>query len=327
MNGFDLNCLIESKKADIGAVKERINIAVSDGSASDDTKAVAREYTENTGKMIRPLMMLVCAGCVDKERREKLLWSAAALEMLHTSTLLLDDIIDGADVRRGAPSAFAKYGTAVAICAGDYLLATSYDCLLSRGYADVAHDLVKLTKALCDGELIQDINRHNADVTEETYIKSIEGKTAAAFSVALKVASRISGQDEAAQKLMGSFGMTLGKMFQIRDDILDWTKTEAELGKPAGEDFRSGCYTLPAIHALKDKNVRAELLKYTDNSENMSGEDFDNVRGLVIASGGIEYAKQRLSELETEALGIISALPQNDAVPAFRSLVGMCRKF
>ena len=327
MNGIDLNGIFERFAPDIEAVRERIKAAVSESGASDDTLRIAREYTENTGKMIRPLIMLICAGDVDGERREKLLWSAAALEILHTSTLVLDDVIDRADVRRGAPSAYAKYGGPVAICAGDWLLSESYDCLLTRGYDDVAHDLVRLTGSLCDGELIQDIYRHNVDVTEETYIRSIEGKTAAAFSVALEVASRIAGYDGATQKRYNDFGMTLGKMFQIRDDILDWTKTEDELGKPVGEDFKSGSYTLPAIHAFKNADVRRELLKYTDNSENISGADFEKVRRLVISSGGIDYAEHRLSELEAEALAALDTLSPNDAAPAFRSFVNMCRSY
>ena len=306
---------------ELAKVKERIRAAVTEGDAGEDTKRILLEQTENTGKMVRPLLMMCSAGDVSVEAREKLLWSAAALEILHTSTLILDDIIDGADLRRGKPSAFAEYGTGVAICAGDYLLATSFDCLLTRGWADVAHDLVKLTKALCDGELIQDYYRNNTDVTEDIYMRAISGKTAAAFSFVCETGARIGGADEKTCRIMSLLGMTLGRMFQIRDDILDLTRDEKELGKPAGEDFRCGNYTLPVIYALANKEARAELMKNTENADDM---DFEKVKKIIAESGGIDYAKRRLAGLEKEALTALSQVPDNGYQDAFRLLIAMC---
>lgn len=311
------------KKDDVDGIKKRIAVAVSDSSAGGEMKEILYKCTENTGKMIRPLIILMAAEDYSETRRDELLWGAAAGEMLHIASLLLDDIIDGAEIRRGKPSVQAEYGKPAALCAGNYLMATGYSCLLERGYTETACELIRATQLVCDGEMVQDIHRFDTDITEETYLHSLEGKTAAAFSFSCAISSRISGHDERTQRLMKDFGSTVGLMFQIRDDILDWTKDEKTLGKPACGDFINGTYTLPAIYAFRDERYGKELISYAKRTSDLDARDVEKIKELVVAAKGVEYACSYLAGLSETALGYIRELPSSTYTSALKMIVRM----
>ena len=309
------------KKADLDGIRARIREAVEGTQAHDGMREILLECTGNAGKMLRPLMLLMAAEDYGADQRDKILWSAAAGEMLHTASLLLDDILDGADTRRGKPSVQAQHGPSVALCAGNYLIATAYACLCDRGYADVARDMMTVTQLVCDGEMLQDENRWNTELTEAVYLRSVTGKTAAVFSFACEIASRITGHSERTQAIMRRFGETVGVMFQIRDDILDWTMDGRKLGKPSGEDFINGIYTLPALHALRDAQTGAALRSFARKRQVLTAEELAQVRGLVAASGGIDSAKAAVAQLAQQAQCSLDELEQGVYVSALRLLV------
>ncbi len=309
------------KKDDLDGIKARIREAIDNTGAHPKMKALLYENTENPGKMIRPFLSLLSAEDYKAEQREKLLWSAAAGELLHIASLLLDDIIDEAKTRRGRQSVQAQYGVPIALCAGNYLVATAYSCLVDRGFTDTARELMTVTQLVCDGEMLQDENKFNTDITEQTYIKSLNGKTASAFSYCCGTSSRISGHDEATQKTMADIGMTIGLMFQIRDDILDWTKDEKTLGKPVCEDFKSGIYTLPAIYAFKNEKYGDELISLAQKRTDISAPELDRAKNTVISSGGIEYAKNYIEELSQRVYSALDGLPDTKYMSVLRSLV------
>ena len=313
--------IVRWKQTDMDAIRARIREAVSAAPAHGAMRELLLECTGNSGKMLRPLMILMAAEDYAPAQREKLLWSAAAGEMLHTASLLLDDILDGADTRRGRPSVQSKYGESIALCAGNHLIATAYACLLDRGFPDVARDLMTVTQLVCDGEMLQDEYRWNPDIPEEVYLKSVTGKTAAVFAFACETASRITGHSEATQAVMRRFGETVGVMFQIRDDILDWTMDERKLGKPAGEDFLNGIYTLPVIRAFQAAETGDLLRFYVGQGRDISPESLEKAKELVASSGGLEAAKAKTRELAAEAAALLDALPAGPYTAALRVLV------
>ncbi|MBR3040906.1 MAG: polyprenyl synthetase family protein [Lachnospiraceae bacterium] len=307
------------KKEEMEGTRERIRIAIRETKAHNLMKDLLLQNTNNGGKMLRPLLMFMAAEDYKESMKEELLWGAAAGEMVHTASLYLDDIIDDAPLRRGEPSVYAKHGVSAAICAGTFLMSTAYSCLLERGFTNTASDLLHVTQLVCDGELLQDMNRFNTDVSEEIYIQSIQGKTAVVFSFCAEVASRISGHDEKTQKLMKDFGLCVGTIFQLRDDILDWTKTEKELGKPACEDFTNGIYTLPAIFAFRQKEYGEELLALTKKT--LTTEELEKAKDLVIRAGGIEYAKKAIKKEAKKAAELLDQLPSNPYTDVCRMII------
>lgn len=309
------------KRPEISAVRANIREAVCAAQARETMREVLLECTDNAGKMIRPLMILMAAEDYREEQRDKLLWSAAAGEMLHTASLLLDDIIDGADLRRGKPSVQAKYGPPITLCAGNYLIAAAYACLIDRGYADVARDLMTVTQLVCDGEMLQDEYRWNTQIPEDVYLRSVTGKTAAVFSFACEISSRITGHSAQTQAVMRQFGETAGVMFQIRDDILDWTMDERKLGKPSGEDFINGIYTLPVIRAFRSPEYGDALRVFAEKKQDLTPAELAQVRELVRASGGLDSAKAAVGALAETADSLLDRLGPSVYVSALRLLV------
>ncbi|MBR2550194.1 MAG: polyprenyl synthetase family protein [Clostridiales bacterium] len=308
------------KADELSEIKNCIREAIIQSSAHESLKSILLDVTGNSGKMIRPMLVLLAAGDYRPEFKEKLLWGAASGELLHVSSLLLDDIIDEAETRRGKPSVQKQYGKAVAICAGTFLMVTSYSCLIERGYDDLAEDMIHLTQIVSDGEMLQDENCWNTGISEETYRKIIEGKTASVFSHCCRIAARITEQSGQNQKLLSEIGMNLGIMFQIRDDILDWTKDEKELGKPVGEDFCHGIFTLPFIKALQNTDTSDELKALIVKKENISKEDFEKAKKLVASSGGIEESAYTLKEMEKQLISMAEGLSGSCHNFAFRLL-------
>ena len=317
----DLQELYEWKSADLDGVRARMREAIAETDAHDSMRDILLDCTGNAGKMLRPLMILMAAEDYRERLRDEILWSAAASELLHVASLLLDDIIDGADVRRGRPSVQAQHGSAIALCAGNYLIATAYACLMDRGYGHIARDLMRVTQLVCDGEMLQDENRWNTGISEEIYLRSVTGKTAAVFAFACEVSSRISGHSAETQGLMHRFGETVGVMFQIRDDILDWTMDERKLGKPAGEDFINGIYTLPAIYAFQGAKTGDHLRFLAAKRAALSPAELTEVKELVAAAGGLTYAKTSLSRCAEQASSLLDALPKSEYTAALRLLV------
>ena len=297
--------LIAWKTGDFSGIKARIRQAIAEMQTGEDMKQLLYGCTDAGGKMLRPLLMLMAAENYSAKQRDELLWGAAAGEMLHTASLLLDDILDGAAKRRGKPSVQAQYGKAVALCAGTALMATSCECLRKRGYAELTGDLLRLTQIVCDGEMLQDRNQWNVGFTEEDYMRSIEGKTASVFSFSCEIASRISGHDAKTQQTMREFGLTAGCLFQLRDDILDWTSEESELGKPVVEDFANGIYTLPAIHTFRSQDYAEEFTAIARKRSAVTKEELVRAKELVLLSGGIEHAKQTAAQFSARAKALL----------------------
>lgn len=282
----------------------------------------ARHLLESPGKGIRPLCVHL-VGCTfspsgrTDERHEQL---AEALELLHVGSLIHDDILDESPVRRGVPSVHSSYGAKVAVLAGDYMLARAsqlvaglHDPVLTRRLAEVMGDL-------CEGELMQDEQLHDLDVTLDAYLERVAKKTASPFELACEggaILSGARGRDAASAR---RFGFHIGRLFQLVDDWLDWSGDAADLGKPVGRDLLSGSLTLPVLvglhHPVYGTRIRELLTPFPTQMPQALVE--------LLSRGEIREKTTRLVAEEAErASRWLGELP---AGPARSELEGMLDK-
>src|SRR4051794_5417539 len=240
---------------DLVRVEERLTEAVQ---AEDRFLGeVAGHLLGAGGKRLRPMLAL-CAGYSatggDVSASADVVTGAAAVELVHLGSLYHDDVIDEAETRRGVPSVNARWSNIVAILAGDYLLAQASSLAASLG-ADVAALLAATIGELCRGQVLELQHLFDTDRTEESYLSAVEGKTASLMATACRIGAMVSNVSADSLDALTQFGHRLGMCFQVVDDVLDCTATEAELGKPAGNDVHEGVYTLPVIYALQGSNA------------------------------------------------------------------------
>jgi heptaprenyl diphosphate synthase len=246
--------------ADLTRVEARLDDAV----RADDRFLgdVAGHLLSAGGKRLRPTLAL-CAGYAAAgtggPATAEVVTGGAAVELVHLGSLYHDDVIDEAETRRGVPSVNARWSNIVAILAGDYLLAQASSLAASLG-ADVAALLATTIGELCRGQVLELQHLFDVSRSEESYLASIEGKTASLMATASRVGAMVSNVSADSLDALTQFGHHLGMCFQVVDDVLDVTGTEAELGKPAGNDVHEGVYTLPVIHALARSEELRSLL-------------------------------------------------------------------
>ncbi len=205
------------------------------------------------GKRLRMALTLLSGKLIDY-RFEKLLPLSVALEMVHLATLVHDDIVDHATTRRGKPTVNAVYGDGVAILLGDYLFAKTSGLVADVEDFRIDHLFSDTVARICEGTILELVTARSAEVPLESYIERISRKTACLMSACCKGGAIVAGGSEAQIALLEQYGLNLGIAFQIIDDVLDYTGTEASIGKPAGNDLRQGLVTLPLIYALRNES-------------------------------------------------------------------------
>jgi octaprenyl-diphosphate synthase len=271
------------------------------------------------GKRIRPLLVLLsaraCAGATTDITHR----AAALVELLHTATLVHDDVVDDAERRRGVFSINALWKNKIAVLMGDFLL--SRGLLLSLDHDDytILHTLSDAVRRMSEGELLQIEKSRLLDIDEDTYFRIISDKTASLISACTKSGAVSVTGDETVVERMHQFGETLGLAFQIRDDLFDFSTEQS--GKPIGIDLQEKKMTLPLIVALRKagRRERKRILKIVDQDDK-DRSDLQAVSSFVTEHGGIEYARSRMEGLAEEAKSLLSALPPSDARA---SLVGL----
>lgn len=268
---------------------------------------VIRHVVQRKGKQMRPMMTLLFAklyGEIDDSAYN----AAIALELLHTASLIHDDVVDDSLQRRGQPSINAVFGNKVSVLAGDYLLATCLHYMLLADNTDMAVAVAPLAQILSDGELFQLYQSHENVVSEDIYYSIIKKKTAALFSVCAKVGAMSSKASPEQVKNAQLFGEYAGICFQIRDDIFDYFDSQ-EVGKPTGNDMREGKLTLPIIYAVKNHGNEhiLSLIKRLKCGQ-LSDEGIDELISFAKDNGGIEYAEQQMEIYRQKAFDL---LPEN----------------
>ena len=258
------------------------------------------------GKMMRPLLTLLVArelGAVNLPT----LRAAITLELLHTASLVHDDVVDDSDKRRGQASANQIFGNEVAVLVGDYILSLSLQQAAKTGSLECVEIIARLGATLSEGEVFQLANIRKEEASEEAYFKVIEHKTAALFMACAELGARTAGADEAFIQMARDFGKYIGICFQIRDDIFDYYD-DANIGKPTGSDMAEGKLTLPVLYVLKNtQDTEILQLAAQIKAGEASAEDIRSLVKIAIAGGGIEYAQAVMEEYRKKAERCLTA--------------------
>lgn len=287
----------------------------------DDYLGRALAYVRaRKGKMMRPLMVLLIAKECGPVRPETLR-AAVTLELLHTASLVHDDVVDESDLRRGMASANAVYGNQVAVLVGDYILSMALRQAALTGSLDCVRIVAELGATLSEGEVYQLANIRNERADEEAYFHIIHRKTAALFAACGELAARTAGADEALVQAAKAFGRDLGVCFQIRDDIFDYFD-DAAIGKPTGNDMAEGKLTLPALRVLQlsaDKALHAMAARIKSGEATKA-----DIQAMVKAAkegGGIAYAEQKMAEYRARAEQSLEAFTNGEVREGLRAFL------
>lgn len=273
----------------------------------DDLHAIEREFSGQStsdvdvitdiasylmaggGKRIRPMLLLLSAKALGGNQASRVRLGAV-VEMLHTATLVHDDIIDEADTRRGRPSANTTWGNSKCVLAGDWLYMQAFRSALAERNFHILDLLISLTQVMVEGELLQ-IQKLGHLINEEEYFELIFRKTACLFKVSMQLGATVSSADQAVETAMGEYGRNLGLAFQIIDDVLDLTASEEVLGKPVASDLREGKATLAVIHALeRGTGADREAIRTVLADRSFARVSHPEILEILQRHGSLEYA-------------------------------------
>ncbi|MDR2651734.1 MAG: polyprenyl synthetase family protein [Prevotellaceae bacterium] len=264
------------------------------------------------GKLLRPIIILLSAKMNGKICKKTYI-AAQSMEILHTATLIHDDIVDGAEIRRGIPTIQSQWSPQIAVLVGDYLLAKALDIITKNKLYDVISTATEVVKHLSEGELLQIQKSITMDTTEEDYLKVIYKKTASLICACTRFGAVSVDADESIIEQMTEIGRNIGLAFQIRDDILDFDK-ENKTGKSYGNDLREHKLTLPLIYALKNsaeheqKTIIEKLINCTENPQFI-----DDIIEFTHKHQGIVYAEKKMKDFCKKAIHLLEKFPQSDA--------------
>jgi len=290
-------------------------------SAIEPVAAIARYLQESGGKRLRPALHLLAAKFCGYEGRSSV-QLGAVLELIHTATLLHDDVIDAADTRRGQASSNLRWGSSMTVLAGDWLYMESFRMALAERNFRILDVLIGLTQSMVEGELLQ-LTRLGRVVDEGEALDIARRKTACLFAASMQLAAILTGKSAADEERLAAYGLNLGLAFQVVDDLLDFTASPERLGKPVVSDLREGKVTLPLVFALDETPTAREKVQTVLAEKGFSSVKPEEIVALVRESGAIERTRARGSELVAAALGALEPFPDSvfkralEAIPQF----------
>ena len=308
-------------KQDFNAFKEYYNAQF--GSDIPLLNSVLCDVSGSVGKMMRPMLLLLAAkGC--GAVTEATYAAAASLELLHTASLLHDDVVDESNMRRGCPSLNALYSNRIAILTGDYLFSLALNNAAKTKNIEIIEQLSQLGCTLSSGEMMQLQAQKTGVYTEEDYLNIIKGKTASLFASCAYIGALSAGAGLQMAADLRRFGELIGICFQIKDDIFDYY--EGDIGKPTGSDMREGKITLPALYVLRTSAapVAAVINDKLAAGKELDEKDIESLIKLSKGDGGVQYALDRIEQLRSEALALLpAAIPSDcrDALVAYLDYV------
>jgi octaprenyl-diphosphate synthase len=258
------------------------------------------------GKRIRPVLVLLMANAYDYRgsHHHNL---AAVVEFIHTATLLHDDVVDESSLRRGRQTANAMFGNAASVLVGDFVYSRAFQMMVSVGNMRVMQILADATNVIAEGEVLQLLNMHDPDVTEERYLQVIRSKTAKLFEAAAQLGALIAGAPDDAVDAAAEYGRSLGTAFQLIDDVLDYSGNAEDIGKNVGDDLREGKPTLPLIYLMQHGTPEQRQLVRAC-IENGDEQHFDEILSTITSSGALDYTKREAEKAAQRAITSISDL-------------------
>jgi octaprenyl-diphosphate synthase len=280
---------------------------------------IMRYIVKRKGKQLRPMFVLLSAKLCG-EVAESTYRAASLVELLHTATLVHDDVVDDSMERRGFFSVYALWKNKVSVLVGDYLLAKGLLLSLDHNDHKILHILSDAVRKMSEGELLQIEKARLLNISEDTYFEIIQNKTASLLASACAAGAWSTSNDEAIAERMRLFGEKTGIAFQIKDDLFDYTSDN--IGKPTGNDIKEKKLTLPLIYTLSnvDKKLRKEII-YIVKNKNKNKEKVNWVINKVKEAGGIDYAKEKMNSYKNEALTILREFPESPVREGLEDLV------
>lgn len=308
-------------RADLERVEREISLESI--SSVDAVTAIGQYLQAGGGKRLRPILLLLAAKLAG-QANDTAVRLGAVVEMIHTATLVHDDVIDFARTRRGRPSINVVWGNHVSVLAGDWLYMQAFQVALRERNFHVLDLLIALTQRMVEGELLQLELIGKADITETDYMELIDRKTASLFSACTRLGASVGGADDLVENHLGEFAWNLGIAFQLVDDILDFTSREKILGKPVGNDLREGKVTLPLIYALQQATPEErKLIETVLTDGNYEQVPLLKVQQILQRHQGIERARERAREFAEKARLLIQQFPDSPFQRALFSVTEM----
>ncbi len=272
------------------------------------------------GKRIRPMLLLLCARLCGYQG-DKHIELAGVVEFIHTATLLHDDVVDSANLRRGNRSANSVWGNQASVLVGDFLFAKSFSVMVGSESLRILKILSDTTTQLAEGEILQLINTCDLEVDEPRYLQVVRDKTAILIAAACQVAGVLAGVDEKKELALREFGLEIGTAFQLMDDALDYVANEEDFGKEKGHDLFEGKMTLPLIHAYANSTEpECEEISRIIEAEELAKEDLNYICALIDKKGGILYTHTKASERIELAKQQLTCFPDCEARKALFTL-------
>jgi octaprenyl-diphosphate synthase len=281
---------------------------------------IGQYLQEGGGKRLRPALVLLASKLCGYSG-PAVIRLGAVVELIHTATLVHDDIIDGADTRRGRPSTNSRWGNHMSVLAGDWLYMQAFNVSLAERQFKILDLLIGLTQVMVEGELLQLTLLRKLKITEEEYFELSYRKTACLFSACLRLGAILGRQSEGIEMQMGSYGINLGLSFQLVDDLLDFTSSEEKLGKPVGSDLREGKLTLPLIYLLErcsDEETAKIATVFKEGG--FHSVRFSEIMDMMERRGALGRARDKARDLAEQARSVLSAFADSPYKDALRSL-------
>ena len=281
---------------------------------------ITRYVMKTKGKQIRPMLVLLSAKLFG-EIGSKSYTAASLVELLHTTSLVHDDVVDDANERRGAFSVYALWKSKTAVLFGDYLLARGLMISVDHQAFDLLRIVSVAVKEMCEGELLQLQHSRKQDITRDEYLKVIHKKTAALIAACTEAGAQSGGATSQQSEQMRQFGIYLGMIFQIKDDLIDYQPLGIT-GKSAGNDIKEKKFTLPLIYALQQAShsEKKQILKLINSSASDS-QKLKTITRFVTEKGGLDHCRETMNELAQKAIAIIDAFAPCDAATALKETV------
>ena len=261
------------------------------------------------GKRLRPALLLLCCGALGYTGTQRFNM-AAVVEFIHTATLLHDDVVDESELRRGAPTANARFGNPASVLVGDFLYSRAFQMMVEAQSMRIMQVLADATNIISEGEVMQLMNMHNAALDEAGYLQVIRSKTAKLFEASARVGAILSGATPAQEEACAEYGQAMGTAFQVIDDVLDYAGDAAVMGKNLGDDLREGKTTLPLIAAMQ-RGTDEERATIQTAIETGDISMLDAVVAIVHKTGALDIAKASARSEAERAIAAAKQLPTN----------------
>jgi octaprenyl-diphosphate synthase len=300
--------VVELARQDMQAVDELITASLESDVAL--VSQVSQYIVMSGGKRLRPLLVLLAARALGYDG-EQHVRSAAIVEFIHTATLLHDDVVDGSDRRRGRDTANTVFGNQASVLVGDFLYSRAFQMMVDIDSMRVMQILADATNTIAAGEVMQLMNVHDPDTTEEAYRQVIYRKTARLFEAGAQIAAVLANRDPGDEAAMITYGKNLGAAFQLVDDALDYNASADELGKNIGDDLAEGKPTLPLIYAMAKGSERERNLIRQAIIDGGLGQ-LEEITKIIEKTGALQYTADRAQEAADTAIAALAGIPDSD---------------